>query len=558
MKLKILILGLLFSITSFSQIELLKGMMGDNKPNGIPSELIITATADDSISLAWNDISTNEDRYVVYRSEDGITYTTIDTIAANSESYINIGLTPYTTYYYRIRGLRGTLYTAYSNIVSAKTLYPFELRSSTVGWYVTDESSYVTLSGINVTSWHDISGNNNHLLQSDTSKAPHYTSDGLFFDGVNDFLRKEISGLAQPIYLYLVIDQITYTDNDRLLAGWQTDVGRIMQSIPNPVITAWAGTQSKANYNMTLNRYHVLRCLFNGVNSVLQVGNSDVVTGDFGANPLGGLTLGSRGSLTDGYSNIKVKELIIRNVADNGAISNTIYQYLANKDSVVDESFTNGKLLITFDDAINNLYNIALPVVVEKGVTFTAYISPGLIGDSEGRLSWSQVDSLKKYNIDIQDHSFSHVNYTTVTQAQIIEQINKVDSAFVAHGLTSPKHLAYPFGGYNTNVVSYVATYRFTARTVDDNFNIFKTTQQKLTLPSIVLDNITEEELQTIKSRILTAYNNKTALILYSHGVTESGGDYSVSTARFIEIIDYAKSIGVDIITISELYDLME
>ena len=54
------------------------------------------------MTLNWADNASNERGYAVYRSTDDITYTYVTLTAAGATSYLASGLTPSTTYYWRV------------------------------------------------------------------------------------------------------------------------------------------------------------------------------------------------------------------------------------------------------------------------------------------------------------------------------------------------------------------------------------------------------------------------------------------------------------------------
>ena len=88
-----------------------------------PSGLSATATSETSIDLSWTDNATDEANYVVQRSTtSGSGFVTIDdTLAANTTSYTNSGLTALTTYYYRVYATNSVGDSGFSNEVSATT-----------------------------------------------------------------------------------------------------------------------------------------------------------------------------------------------------------------------------------------------------------------------------------------------------------------------------------------------------------------------------------------------------------------------------------------------------
>ena len=71
-----------------------------------PSNLTATAAAATIVNLTWVDNSNNERSFTVERSADnGVTFFTISSVAADQTSYQDINLTDQTTYMYRIRAV---------------------------------------------------------------------------------------------------------------------------------------------------------------------------------------------------------------------------------------------------------------------------------------------------------------------------------------------------------------------------------------------------------------------------------------------------------------------
>ena len=87
-------------------------------PLGAPTNLVATAVSQTQINLSWTDNSSDETNFRVERSPNGTSgWTEIATVAANTTTYNNIGLTCGTPYYYRVRAYRSsdTFYSGYSN-----------------------------------------------------------------------------------------------------------------------------------------------------------------------------------------------------------------------------------------------------------------------------------------------------------------------------------------------------------------------------------------------------------------------------------------------------------
>jgi hypothetical protein len=93
---------------------------GGNPPSA-PSNLSATPISSTQINLSWRDNANNETGFKIERRIGGGSYSQIATLGANVTSYQDTGLTPNTTYYYRIRAYNSYGDSAYSNEASAIT-----------------------------------------------------------------------------------------------------------------------------------------------------------------------------------------------------------------------------------------------------------------------------------------------------------------------------------------------------------------------------------------------------------------------------------------------------
>src|SRR2546426_1098685 len=95
------------------------------RPPLTPSNLTATATAGSAtqIDLTWQDNATNEDGFRVERAPGGTTsFAEIATVGSNATSYQSTGLTPGTSYSYRVRAYNAVGPSDYSNTATATTL----------------------------------------------------------------------------------------------------------------------------------------------------------------------------------------------------------------------------------------------------------------------------------------------------------------------------------------------------------------------------------------------------------------------------------------------------
>jgi FtsP/CotA-like multicopper oxidase with cupredoxin domain len=87
-----------------------------------PSDLSATAVSSSAIDLAWTDNSNDETGFNIERSLDGATFSPLASVSANVVSYSDTGLSPNTSYSYRVNAENSGGTSAWSNTASATTL----------------------------------------------------------------------------------------------------------------------------------------------------------------------------------------------------------------------------------------------------------------------------------------------------------------------------------------------------------------------------------------------------------------------------------------------------
>jgi hypothetical protein len=120
---------------------------GGTVPGG-PTGLAAQALSSTSIVLAWTDTASNEEGFVIERSEDGATFSEVASLPSNTATFTDIGLTSSRTYFYRVAAYNATGRSAYSETATATTPQT-ELGAPT-------NLSAIAVSSVRVTlSWQD-------------------------------------------------------------------------------------------------------------------------------------------------------------------------------------------------------------------------------------------------------------------------------------------------------------------------------------------------------------------------------------------------------------------
>jgi hypothetical protein len=219
-------------------------------------------------------------------------------------------------------------------------------------WFDAADISTIILSGTSVTQWNDKSGNSRNISQATTANQPTYSSvnSEIVFDGTNDILSNATVGAVDLSSVTLIsvmkmnsggatedltmgIGQTSNVGKIRTLyrggnqttvgfAGWGTDVGTSTHSWDigggYHIFSGW-NTALAASSNIRLSR--------DGVTPTVHSPSGSLVPS------VDGFSVGSLqgGSVTNYYSAISVKEIVVLYSAVTDTNRQLIEGYLAHK-----------------------------------------------------------------------------------------------------------------------------------------------------------------------------------------------------------------------------------
>lgn len=138
-----------------------------------------------------------------------------------------------------------------------------------------------------------------------------------------------------------------------------------------------------------------------------------------------------------------------------------LYEYVSGKRRTIPHN----AVVITLDDGWRSTYTEAWPELKKRNWPFTVFVYPNIIGRTANALTWKQIREMSDEGVDIQSHSLSHPYLTRGRQGRRGAQYDE----WLAHELAESKrlleqntgrpvsYLAYPYGDYDSSVVSTAA-----------------------------------------------------------------------------------------------------
>lgn len=142
-------------------------------------------------------------------------------------------------------------------------------------------------------------------------------------------------------------------------------------------------------------------------------------------------------------------------------------------------------IVFTFDDGYEDAYSQAWPVLKKYSFTGTFFIIRDYVG-KEGRLSWSQIEEMKKAGMEIGSHSLSHPDLTKLSPEEARRQI------FDSRDETNV--FCYPAGKYDGTILQLVKEAGYIAA-VTTKIGIARESSSMLELPRVRVEDTSPEVL---------------------------------------------------------------
>lgn len=221
---------------------------------------------------------------------------------------------------------------------------------------------------------------------------------------------------------------------------------------------------------------------------------------------------------------------------------------------------TTPRLLFTTDGGFDTQYNNMYPILSAKNIPMTAYIVTDWVGTA-GYCTVEQLTTLQNAGWDIANHSKTHpespgTQFGDLTQAEQETELSSAKSALEGWGFTDASmHFAAPQASYSvTTIAAMNATGILSNRNTlaqlftPKSVNPFEISSYQITANTSV---------ETAKGWIDAAIaQNKIVSILLHETVESSPTTFQWTNAQLTELAAYIETVGIQTITITDLYAL--
>ncbi|MGE5683344.1 MAG: fibronectin type III domain-containing protein [Bacillota bacterium] len=166
----------------------------NTEPPAAPKNLVVKKLSDNAVNLSWEDSSSNESEFQIWRKEAQGTYTLIQTLPKNSVSTNDYDLKPSVIYYYKViaKNKYGTASSNEASTSDAKDLPVYNLSAAAKG------SSHVHLSWVD-----NVANELGFVIQRKSSNAYNFSEIARTLPNMTSF--EDTTGLtAGGTYLYRV------------------------------------------------------------------------------------------------------------------------------------------------------------------------------------------------------------------------------------------------------------------------------------------------------------------------------------------------------------------
>ncbi|NTV62307.1 MAG: polysaccharide deacetylase family protein [Oscillochloris sp.] len=119
---------------------------------------------------------------------------------------------------------------------------------------------------------------------------------------------------------------------------------------------------------------------------------------------------------------------------------------------------------LTFDDGHLDAYTDALPLLEQYGDTATFYVVSGFVGQ-DAYMGWEEIRALYNAGMEIGAHSISHLDLTTLSYYENVDQIARSGQEIAAQIGAPVRSFCYPAGQFTPEIATITRDAGYTSAT---------------------------------------------------------------------------------------------
>lgn len=210
----------------------------------------------------------------------------------------------------------------------------------------------------------------------------------------------------------------------------------------------------------------------------------------------------------------------------------------------------------TFDDVPLSACEAGAAILEAAGARGTYYVCGGLEGGGNGAMF--DPETLRRLNDrghEIGSHGFAHLDYQSIPAVDVQADIARNDDYLRATGLPPASTFAYPYGCVNSAV----------KKLCGKRFGASRGVESKANIGSVDLDLVKAVRLysHTISESVLASEFRKAKLnggwvVMMTHAVTETPGDFDASPQLLQAAIQIAVNSGFRILPMAAVVDELQ
>ena len=208
-----------------------------------------------------------------------------------------------------------------------------------------------------------------------------------------------------------------------------------------------------------------------------------------------------------------------------------------------------GRIVFSFDDGFVSALDAAT-ILENHGRRGTFYVTTGFLRTTRtgDYLSAAEVAALSGRGEDIESHTKTHPDLTTLSDAQLRDELSGAQQ--ILQNLTGKpvRHLAYPFDGFDDRVIAATKLYYKTGRTVDGDVG----NPDPYRVPGAPIVDATS--LATAESYVDSAIRGNATLVLVFHRITPTPLENDWTPTELDRLLSYVDAKGVAVKTMAQVY----